>query len=202
MGFRKDMRSKNIVKFLRIFSWKTLSRMYGSAHSSIIGFISSMWINQSYDNTVFDGAPSSNKRGRPGRKHADILLCKNKKPYVVVEVESGVSKYRDKVYSIQKYQKKFNSLEFGLLIMTNIYDYSKGKKYKHNWGKIENRIKKIKKPIVLISIEKEKMAKDTSLLGCLRDTNDYYPCDVVKVDYRVYSPKQNSEGPLYRKNEK
>lgn len=202
MGLRNNTRTKNIVKFLKSFSWKTLSCMYGSAHSSIIGFISSEWINQSQYNMVLDGAPSSKKKGRHGRKHADILLFKKKKPYVVVEVESGASEYCKKIDSIQKYLtiKKFDGLEFGLLVMTNVYGLKRGESC---WDILKNKIKKMKGNIALVSLEKTEANLGTSRLDHLRslDKNGYSSKTIVKIVYRI-PPNQDIDRTLYGKNEK
>lgn len=189
------MTTENIVRFLNGFKWENLRKMYGCAHSSIIGFISSEWIGQSQHNTVLDGAPSSETgTGRGGQRHADIILCKQEKPYIVVEVESGVSKYGKKIDSIQRYfrNKKFDGLNFGLLIMTNMYD---GKKCKHNW----DQIKKIKETMVFVSIEKKKEDKPL----CKLRKGDYSPWSIKKIDYRIYTtPTKYKPGNLYKSNEK
>lgn len=180
--------------------------MYGSAHSSIIGFISSEWIKQSQYkyNMVLDGVPSSKKKGKRGRKHADILLFKKKKPYVVVEVESGASEYCKKIDSIQKYLtiKKFKGLEFGLLVMTNVYGLKRGESC---WDILKNKIKKMKGNIALVSLEKKEDKKNlgTSRLDRLRklDKNGYSSKTIVKIVFRI-PPIQNIDRTLYLKNEK
>lgn len=177
--------------------------MYGSANSSIIGFISTDWINQSKDNSILDGAPSPIiGKGRSGQKNADLLLCKRDKPLIVVEVESGVSKYEEKIDSILKYlnnREDFDGIEFGLLIMSNVYDSLKGTKYKHNWTSIKDKVKKTKEAIVLVSIEKSKAQPDNSPLSRLRGRNDYYPWNIVNIDYWINATNQNIEGTLWKK---
>jgi len=174
------MTTENIVDFLKSFKWEILRNMYGCAHNSIIGFVSSSWISQSQHNTVLDGAPSPNVGSRrQGQRNADILLFQNKKPYVVVEVESGVSKYCEKINSIQRYLrniKEFDGLKFGLLIMTNMYDY---KKCKHNWDIIADKVKKMEETMAFVSIEKRKAVLGASPLEKLRSRNDYYPYDRI-----------------------
>ena len=89
---------------LKAFRWATLEAMYGCAHSSIIGFISTEWINQSEHNSILDGAPSSSiGKGRSGQKNADIILCKGDRPFIPVEVETLVNKYSEKVESLSTY---------------------------------------------------------------------------------------------------
>lgn len=83
------MEVKEIEDLLKAFRWNTLQRMYGCAHSSIIGFISTEWINLSSKNSILDGAPSPKTgKGRLGQKNADILLCRGDKPIIPVEVET------------------------------------------------------------------------------------------------------------------
>jgi hypothetical protein len=192
------MDAKNILNFLKTFNWKILRNMYGCAHNSIIGFVSSGWISQSQHNTILDGAPSPNVGSqRRGQRNADILLFKNEKPYVVTEVESGVSKYCEKINTIQKYLrniKEFDGLKFGLLIMTNMYDC---KKCKHNWDIIANEIKKMKETMAFVSVEKKKVKLGDSTLEKLRSRNDYYPWDVEKIEYWIHTPTRDLRGNLY-----
>ena len=196
------MVTENIVDFLKSFKWEILRNMYGCAHNSIIGFVSSSWISQSQHNTVLDGAPSPNIGSRRrGQRNADILLFQNKKPYVVVEVESGVSKYCEKISSIQRYLrniKEFDGLKFGLLIMTNMYDC---KKCKHNWDVIAGEIKKMEETMVFVSIEKRKAVLGVSPLEKLRSRNDYYPWDIEKIEYWIHTPTRDIRGSLYDSNE-
>lgn len=192
-----------IEKLLKKFRWGTLQRMYGCAHSSIIGFISTEWINLSHENSIIDGAPAPIiGEGRKGQTNADILLCKGDSPFIVVEVETSVSKYNDKLSSLFKYlnnKNNFDGIEFGLLFMTNLCNVNT--KYKHNWGKIKQRVTKNKKNnIALVSIIKERtqLEKD-SPLNVLRKRNDYFPWDIITVDYWIYSANQAKEGNLWKK---
>jgi len=107
----------------------------------------------------------------------------------VVEVETSVNKYQDKLKSVQDYLKNISGLEFGLLVMTNL---CKGDaKYKHNWDDIKTEIKNIDQDnsanIALVSIEKRKVELDkNSALSKLRRRNDYYPWQIVRIDYWVH----------------
>jgi hypothetical protein len=47
------MEINEIEKLLKKFRWQTLQDIYGSAHSSIIGFITTEWLNLSKENSVF-----------------------------------------------------------------------------------------------------------------------------------------------------
>ena len=184
------MKSDQIVEILKTFKWDVLRFMFGCAHNSIIGFFSTMWINQSDHNSILDGAPSPIiGKSRTGQKNADILLCKGDKPCIVVEVETSVNKYQDKLKSVQDYLKNISGLEFGLLVMTNL---CKGDaKYKHNWDDIKTEKKNIDQDnsanIALVSIEKRKVELDkNSALSKLRRRNDYYPWQIVRIDYWVH----------------
>jgi len=188
--------------------------MYGSAHSSIIGFISTEWINLSKDNSILDGAPSSIIGEVDQTKRiADLLLCKGNKPLIVVEVESGVSKYSKKIKSILDYfknTKDFDGLQWGLMVMSNVY-YSASEKdekdenyvhCKHNWEEIKKKVKEEEdSAIALVSIEKSKAQLNDSTLGCLRERNDYYPWDIVNIDYWIHSGNHDVdvEGNLWNK---
>lgn len=199
------MTSSEIENLLKSFRWSILQRMYGSANCSIIGFISTEWINLSENNSILDGVPSPQiGKGRTGQINADILLCSRDKPYIVVEVESDIEKYAKKIQSILCYLRndgEFCSLKFGLLLMSNIYgakDSSLNRK--HNWKDIKDVVTEESKPIALVSIEKNKMQSDDSLLGQLRARNNYYLWDIASIDYWIFDEERSvKEGSLWKK---
>jgi len=176
---------------IRNFEWETMKNMYGCAHSSIIGFISSQWLRSSPNRSILDGAPSPKiGEGRRGQRNSDILLCLNDKPVVVVEVETNVKSYENKLETLYEYIKndnEFKGLDIGLLFMNNLC--SGERKYKHNWDEIKELVRKNHRNIVLISIEKEKskFLKENTILNSLRKRNDYYPWDISKIDYWMYT---------------
>lgn len=196
------MTVNDIENFLKSFRWNTLQKMYGSAHTSIIGFISSEWINQSELNSILDGAPSPKiGKGRKDQKNAEILLCRGNKPYIVVEVETGVVKYSEKIDSIWDYlsnSKDFNGIKLGLLVMANGYAQSTKMIYRHNWEPVKKKVTKKKYSAALVSIEKSKAILDESTLGHLRRRNNYYPWDIVNIDYWIFDGNNIREGNLWK----
>lgn len=173
MGKGDNMDIGRIEDLLKKFRWGTLQKMYGCAHSSIIGFISTEWINFSRENSIIDGAPSPETgKGRKGQTNADILLCKGDGPFIPVEGETNVSKYHEKLSTLFTYldnNNNFDGIEFGLLFMTNL---CKGDtKYKHNWEEIKQRVIKNKtNDIALVSIIKERAPMENpSFLNALRN---------------------------------
>jgi hypothetical protein len=186
----KVMTADEMVEILKTFKWDVLRSMFGCAHNSIVGFLSTMWISQSEHNSVLDGAPSPiTGRGRTGQKNADILFCKGDKPCIAVEVETTVNRYKDKLKSVQAYLENIHGLEFGLIVMTNLCRGAT--KYKHNWNGIKTEIRKREQDnaanIALVSIEKRKSELDKkSALGKLRGRNDYYPWEIARIDYWVH----------------
>ena len=182
------MVSTSIENIIKMFKWDIITRMYGNSHSSIIGLLSSEWIKKSSDHSVLDGAPSPFVgKGRKGQKNADILLCKGDKPFIVVEVETIVSKYLEKIDSIAAYMentKDYDGISFGLLVMLN---YTNGAdKYKHNWhGAKEYAINK-GIPIAFVSIEKSKADLGDTVLDQLKKRNEYYPWETSNIDYWIY----------------
>jgi len=116
-----------------------LNRIYGCAHSSVIGFIAYEWLNLSEQNTVLDGAPSPIVgNGRIGQQYSDLLLCKNQEPYIPFQVELVVAKYHLKLKALYAYFDSFKSTEYGLLFLTNL---TSGKnKYMHNWEDIKKTV--------------------------------------------------------------
>ena len=171
------MEITEIEDLLKAFRWSTLQRMYGCAHSSIIGFISTEWINLSEVNSILDGAPAPiTGNGRSGQKHADIILNKNNKPFALVEVETSVDKYSDKLDTISNYfgnNDYFNGIEFGLLFMTNL---TTGEKiYQHCWDPIKLEVQEKNETIVLVSINKKKINPNNEDFNKLRRRNQYSP---------------------------
>ena len=199
------MNANKIEELLKTFRWETLQRIYGCGHSSIIGFISTEWINLSPENSILDGAPSANTgKGRTGQKNADLILCKVDSPLIAVEVETLVDKYDEKLDSLFEYMNNkndFNGIEFGLLFMTNLYGGVM--MYKHNWEKIKERVKTNKKDnIALVSVIKERAClRDTTTLNALRKRNGYSSWDIKTVDYWIYSanPTIVKEGNIFGK---
>jgi hypothetical protein len=198
------MKAREIESLIKKFRWNLLHKMYGCAHSSIIGFISTEWLSQSIDkNSILDGAPAPiTGNGRTGQKNADILLCQEDKPIIPVEVETKVDKYSDKINSIVAYidnKIDFDGIEFGMLFMTNLCN---GKlKYKHNWDFIKQEVLNKKKySIALISIIKQNLKLGKSTLDNLKNRNDYYPWEILAIDYWIIDKYSNvKEGTLWKK---
>lgn len=190
-----------LEEIIKKFRWKILSKIYGCAHNSIVGFITYEWLTINEKNSVFDGAPSPNTgSGRKGQKNADLILCTEQHPLIVVEVETQVKKYFDKLKSILDYLKnkeKFAGLKHGLMVLTNLC--SGERNYKHNWDDIKEEIKNsIKKPsIALISIEKIKTELKASAVDELRKVNDYYPWTIANIQYCIFCNQGIKEGILW-----
>ena len=197
------MISASIEDFIKMFNWGIITRMYGNSHSSIIGLLSSEWIKRSSNHSVLDGAPSPFVgKGRKGQKNADILLCKGDKPFIVVEVETIVSKYLEKIDSIAAYMentKDYDEISFGLLVMLN---YTNGTdKYKHNWHDAKEYAMSKDIPITFVSIEKRRADLGDTVLDRLKRRNEYYPWETSSIDYWVYgSDKKIIEGNLLKRS--
>jgi hypothetical protein len=199
------MDSLFIENIIKEFDWGIITKMYGSSHSSVIGFLSSEWIKKSSDHSVLDGAPSPFVgKGRKGQKNADILLCKGDKPFIVVEVETLVSKYLEKIDSIVSYignTEDYDGISFGLLVMLN---YTNGEnKYKHNWHDAKEYAINKDIPIAFVSIKKRKVDLGDTVLGQLKKRNEYYPWEISSIDYWIYgSDRKIIKGNLLKKIEK
>ncbi|MGF7401197.1 hypothetical protein PQ744_12515 [Thermoanaerobacterium thermosaccharolyticum] len=199
------MISASIEDFIKMFNWGIITKMYGSSHSSVIGFLSSEWIKKSSDHSVLDGAPSPFVgKGRKGQKNADILLCKGDKPFIVVEVETLVSKYLEKIDSIAAYMentKDYDGISFGLLVMLN--NTNGAGKCKQNWHDAKEYAVSKDIPIAFVSIEKSKADLGNTVLDQLKKRNEYYPWEITSIDYWIYgSDRKVVEGNLLKKIEK
>ena len=181
------MQADQAAEIIKAFKWDVLRSIYGAGHSSIIGFLSTMWIGQSKDNSVLDGAPSPTIGGqRTGQKNADVLLCKRDRPFIVVEVETNVSKYPDKLRALQAYLQNdtdYAGIELGMMVMMNFC--ARDMKYRHNWDATKNQAGEAKVSIALVSVEKAKARLGGSVLDKLRSRNDYYPWKIDNIDYWV-----------------
>lgn len=132
------MEEQEVVKIIEKFDWKILSKIYGSGHSSIIGFIASEWIKiNSNTNSVLDGPTCVEiKKSTNVRRCADIVLCKDQKPLIVVEVETDERNYNSKIKTLKLYIKEKGCI-FGILFMANcVKKQKKSKRNKCNTNKI------------------------------------------------------------------
>ncbi len=181
------MRPLYFERVVKNFEWDLLKNMYGCADSTIIGFLATQWLEQSRNNSVLDGAPSPEiGRGRRGKRNSDLLLCEEENPVAVIEVATRVDSYQDKLETIYKYidnDSEFEGLETGVLFMNNMC--SGPGKYRHNWKPVKRITKAGPGNILLISVEKQKSrsVRKRSVLSELRRRNDYYPWDIVTIDY-------------------
>ena len=196
------MDNKNVEDILTRFRWKLLERVYGCAHNTIIGFIATEWLSLSQENSVLDGAPAAQTgKGRKGQKNADLILGKGNAPSIVVEVETGVSKYPEKLESLLCYlhnSADFQGLQLGLLVMTNGYAPGKTQR-KHNWESLKDKAREEQDVLAFISVEKNQFTPQDSVLSRLRCRNNYARWDIVNVDYWAHDAEGELEGNLWRK---
>lgn len=207
------MNMVDIEKFLKKLKWKIHARLYGSHHSSTIGFITSEWLKKSEQNEVFDGAPKI--KSKKSRKHADLLMCQHGKLAIVGEVEADVSNYGKKTEAILDYWKEYKNLRFGILVMMNCNNCGK-KIFGHFWeknkakwkrlrGKIERSVKKANKVFVVVAIERKRTEEckrghdsDTTKLRRIVKRNQYLSGDAVSIDYWIFKRRGASSGNLWK----
>jgi hypothetical protein len=196
----------DMENFLRCAKWNTLLNLYGSAHNSIIGFLSTTWLAQSNKHFVLDEAPA-NQVGIGNRgNRADLLLCSDSTPIVVAEVESTVSKYNDKLEAVKSYlnnQKEFSGLEFGLLFLLN-WTRSRRDIYTHHWNKLKDSIERTKHNIALVSFEKKytKLPFDKDLHLRLNEERSCYQWHYTSIDFWIhFGNQQPKSGNLWRKTD-
>ena len=185
----RNMASVEIISTLEKFDWGKLNKIYGCAHSSIIGFIAYEWLKCSRKNSVLDGAPSPETgSGRKGQQNSDLLLCKDQKPYIPIEVETSVAKYPSKLGTLFKYGEKFSDVEFGILYMSNFIRGNPKLRHQHNWDSIKtlvlNQSGANRKSIVLVSAIKSRIKFPIeNKWSALLKRNDYSPWEIVCIDY-------------------
>jgi hypothetical protein len=196
------MEINEIEELLSKFRWKTLKKLYGSAHSSIIGFISTEWINSSFDdNSVLDGAPSPKiGKGRKKQTNADLLLCQQDIPLIPVEIETTTDNYEKKLQSLSSYfdEEEYKGIQFGLLVITNLR--------KDDWEKyhetIEQEAKKQNRCVAIVYISKQKAQLDVNSSNNLRKRNIYYPHDIVTIRYWIRKNSKEVVGIFVEKERK
>lgn len=199
MSFKMDYNNISYIEnLLKSFNWKFLNKMFGSAHNSVIGFISTEWISKSNENFVVDGAPSPKVGGgRTGQKNADLLLCNNH-INIPVEVENTIYNYQKKLKAINEYIQNDKKIPFGLMIMGN---WNSTLTYTHHWEDIKKIIKEQNIPIGLISIEKKKLSKQHKKIDILsKNDNPYSQFEIVSIDYWIYIDTFVNEGNLWKIN--
>ena len=195
----------DMENFLRCAKWNTLLHLYGSAHDSIIGFLSTTWLAQSNKHFVLDTAPANQVGLRNKGKHADLLLCSDSTPIVIAEVESTVDKYNDKLEVVESYlnnQKEFSGLEFGLLFLLNWT--SKRDTYTHHWKELKDSIKKTKHNIALVSFVKKhaELPFDKDLHPRLMEERSYYQWRYTSIDFWIhFEDQQIKSANLWRKTD-
>jgi len=198
----------DMENFLRCAKWNTLLNLYGSAHSSIIGFLSTTWLAQSNKHFVLDTAPANQVGLRNKGKLADLLLCSDSTPIVVAEVETTVKKYNDKLEVVESYlnnQEEFSGLEFGLLFLLNYTGYTGRRRdaYTHHWEELKASIGKTNHNITLVSFEKKdtKLPFDKDLHSRLNEERGYYHWRYTSIDFWIhFENQQMKSGNLWNGN--
>lgn len=186
-----------IEKFIKRIPWHILSNVYGNSHNTIIGLIALEWIKEK-GNSVFEACPKCNG------KYPDILLNKNNEIFAVVEVETSVKKYIEKLNNLKEFYHGYHGVKFTILIALNDnYGDSKKKKYTHYWDEyishsvwgdtnISKRISVLQIPVLIISLEKKKAERISGYLGELRNRHNF-GYNVCNIEYCIY----NDNGIIY-----
>lgn len=191
--------------FFHCAKWNILLNLYGSAHSSIIGFLSTTWLAQSNKHFVLDTAPANQVGLRNKGKLADLLLCSDSTPIVVAEVETTVDKYNDKLEVVESYldnQEEFSGLEFGLLFLLNWT--SRGDGYTHHWDELKASIGNTNYNIALVSFRKEaaELPFDKNLHSRLNERRGYYQWCYASIDFWIhFEDHRVKSGNLWRKTD-
>lgn len=188
------------LAILKDFNWEYLTRIYGSSHSSIIGFISHEWLRlntiKKIDAYVLDGAPSPIKGKRTGQVNADLVLLMDGKPKIIVEVETeNLAKKAENLldyFGVMNYENIA-----GLLVATKIKWDDKEKSYnekdKGKLKEVEKTVNKTAFNLGVIEIRR-KRNKDISQEDVLRRETHYYHWEIDSI---VYWDKNNKEVLLY-----
>jgi hypothetical protein len=157
---------KKILNDLKRVRWETALRTYGSDHSTLIGLLVDWWI--SGDTThrwAIEAGPAYEKnKGLAGR--CDALLCLNKDPVGVLEVEGSQYEFAaEKLgYFFDGKLEEYRSLKFGVLLLypTKASPAARGKRRQFPNAFDKKAIKQVthitnrhpKKPIIVITLDK------------------------------------------------
>jgi len=202
---KKNKQAFDMENFLRCAKWNTFLNLYGSAHGSIIGFLSTTWLAQSNKHFVLGPAPANRVDVGNEGKHADLLLCSDSTPIVVAEVESTVDKYNCKLETVESYlenQEEFQGLEFGLLFLLNWT--GRRDTYTPHWKELKDSIKKTKHNIALVSFVKEhaELRFNEDLHPRLMEERGWYQWRYTSIDFWIhFGDQQIKSGNLWRKTD-
>ena len=181
----------DIEHFLRAADWRTLAKLRGSAHNTIIGFMSSRWLGYSPNHFVLDGAPSTHIGSKTQkRRYADLLFCRGTSPLIVVEVESTEKKYIEKKDALCMYlndTENFFGLQFGMLVLLNYTDRAKDR-YQHHWDELKTEVCQSTHNIVLVSFQKrnEPLPFDAKTHARLLKDTGYYNWAHQNIDFWIH----------------
>jgi hypothetical protein len=175
------------------YPWNQLSLVRGNAHNSAIGFVSLSWIRTLPTRVALDSGPAARKhKGQKGNRYADLLLLDNKKIQIAVEVETGVSKYPEKLRTLLSYfdnKDDFPTLTCGLMLLLN---WTGGKNmYQHTWERLKEKVKFHDKPIALISVHKvpDLSFADETVPERVRGEKTFYAWSVNEILGWFHSPE-------------
>src|SRR5437879_6400781 len=167
------MNYPDLLEDLITVDWATAAETYGNNHATLIGLIAQWWIKKNPMNRqVLEGAPSvryeNPVKSENVRGHGDAMLCENRVPVGVVEVE-GTS-YRKAAAKIGGYftSPKYKTVQFGILLLYVTGATGKGleKRFQsaHNpeaLAEVENVTRNNRnKPIVVITFDKQLMPEN------------------------------------------
>lgn len=174
--------SSALLASLARADWPVAARTFGSSHATLIGLIGRWWIALDPQNTVFDGAPSYDKRGQ-----CDLLLCSGGLPTGVVEVEG--TKPLTKLATIQSYftsgRQELRGLRFGMLICYSYFVKGRGvaRQYEaaENDQVIETAVKASRETTADILLV---FAQKTVQIGlpAVHRISDYYAGPITRVN--------------------
>ncbi|MFH0978969.1 MAG: hypothetical protein V1837_06755 [Candidatus Woesearchaeota archaeon] len=176
--------------------WDTLTSTYGSFHATLIGLIVEWWVHLDKENSAFDEGPAAtmNPNGK-NSKRVDLLLCRNKVPYAVVEIEGSDWENKlstfEQFFGQQKDKYSFESIQVGIFIL---YPASMQQGRPRKGLKVFDQIfmslfqEKVagllkNKRLFVITVDESlyNYSKIRSPWDKLRQKNDYYSYDMSRV---------------------
>ncbi len=112
----------DIFNSLETIDWRIVANTYGNNHSTLIGLIVHWWISQSPEqHQVLEGAPPHGfiEEGIQKLGQGDALLCQDRKPVGVVEVEGTRWPYtaRKIGHYFDSQVPRYEDINFGVLMM-------------------------------------------------------------------------------------
>lgn len=184
----------SIFDSLETVDWRIAAKTYGNNHSTLIGLIVHWWISQSPENRqVLEGAPPHGyeEAGVKLLGQGDALLCQDRKPLGIVEVEGTRWEHtaRKIGYYFNSQVQEYENINFGLLLMYVTGAKGRGEEKAYPSASHPGAIHLVKeitvahpeKAVIIITLDKKVLPLEERIIN-----NHYYSGKPHKIAGHLY----------------